>query len=438
MQFPRLRICRPGWLVPLAVAALLDAGCNRRPSSPAADQKPAEKIAPLAVTTVNPKRADLHRAVSQPGFLQAYEATPIFAKLEAYVGKWHYDIGAEVKEGQVLADLDIPEMDVELAQKKGLVRKAQATLSSAQAKVKAVEAGVLRADADLKRWKLEQTRQARMVRQGTLDQQSVDVVNAQVETARAALAEAQAEVARATADVDVAKKDIVVAQANRDYVATLLKYAKVRAPFAGRVTRRNVDTGNFVRPAKGPDEKPLFVVERNDRLRIVVSVPEVDAVWVHKGAPATIRIQALPGLTITGKVARTSWSLDQTARTLRAEIDLKNPAGKFRPHMYAYVTITGVRDHVWTLPASAVVTQGDVTQGYQSFCYRVEDGKVRRTPVEVGARAGDLVEVLKKQVAPKKPAKDAAWKDFTGKEVIVRGDADKLTDGQEVRISAAK
>jgi RND family efflux transporter MFP subunit len=395
-------------------------------------------MSPLAVATVKPKRADLRRPVSQPGFVLAFEETPVFAKLEAYVGKWNFDIGAEVKKGDVLADLYVPELKVELAQKEALVSKARATLQSAQAKVKAVQAAVLRARADLKRWGLEQTRQGRMVKKGTLDQQSLDVVTAQLESARAALAEAQAEVVKAEADEEVANKEVEVAQANRDYVSTLLDYAQVRAPFPGRVTRRNIDTGHFVRPAKGPDEKPLFVVARTDRMRVAVAVSEVDAVWVPKGAPATVRIQALQGREFPGKVARTSWSLDRTARTLRAEIDLENPGGMLRPNMYAYVTVTGVHPGVWTLPASAVVTRGDVTQGYQSYCYRVEGRKVRRTPVQVGARAGDVVEVLKKQTRPAAHGKPAVWDDFTGDEIIVRSDVDRLSDGQTVRVVEGK
>jgi multidrug efflux pump subunit AcrA (membrane-fusion protein) len=424
-----MRILAAGVLV-------LAAGCSRQSTGQSApDNKATEPTPVVKVATIQPQRGDLRRAVSQPGFILAYEETPVFAKLEAYVRKWNFDIGAEVNKGAVLAELYIPEMDVELAQKKALARKAHANLASAEAKVKAAQAGVLRAKANLKQWALEQARQNRLFKQGTLDQQSLDVVNAQWETALAAVAEAQAEADKAEADVDVAQNDIEVAEANRDYVATLLQYAKVRAPFAGRVTRRNVDTGHFVRPAKGVDEKPLFAVERTDLLRIAVAVPEADAVWVRRGATVIIRIPSLQDVEISGKVDRTSWALERTARTLRAEIDMKNPGGQLRPNTYAYVTITGVRAGVWTLPASAVATEGDVTQGYRSYCYLVKGGKVWRTLVQVGARAGELIEVLKIQPRTAEPGKAAAWHDVTGKEVIVRGDLGSLRDGQTVIVA---
>jgi Cu(I)/Ag(I) efflux system membrane fusion protein len=134
-------------------------------------------------------------------------------------------------------------------------------------------------------------------------------------------------------------------------------------------------------------------------------------------------------------VARTSYALDRTARTLVAEIDLPNPKDQLRPGMYVSASITAEHPDVWTLPASAVMTQGDVTQGYQSYCFLVVDGKVRRTPVQIGARGNDRVEVLKKQARPSKSDDEGAWEDFTGQEVIVQSDLSALSDGQPVTVA---
>src|SRR5262249_21966960 len=162
-----------------------------------------------------------------------------------------------------------------------------------------------------------------------------------------------------------------------------LAYTKLTAPYDGVVTRRHINTGDFVQPATGAKGEPLYVVERRDPVRVFVEVPEADAGWVGKGAQARVRVPVLQGPGLAGEVARTSYALDGTARTLVAEIDLPNPNDRLRPGMYASASITAEHPDALTLPAAAVLTQGDVTQGYQSFCFLVDDGKVRRTPVQL-------------------------------------------------------
>ena len=163
-------------------------------------------------------------------------------------------------------------------------------------------------------------------------------------------------------------------------------------------------------------------------MRIFVQVPESDVPWVQKGAAARIGVQALPGRTFTGPVSRISWSLDPTTRTLRAEIDLPNADGQLRPGMYAYATLSADLSGLLTLPRSAVVTEGDVLRGYKSHCYLVEDGKIQRLPIELGASDSERVAVLRKQSRP-----GGQWEPFTGKEKIVRGELSGLKDGQAVQ-----
>src|SRR5262249_12399031 len=119
-------------------------------------------------------------------------------------------------------------------------------------------------------------------------------------------------------------------------------------------------------------------------------------------------------------------------RTLRTQIDLPNDDGKLLPGMFVAVTIIAERKHVWALPATALVTEGAYT-----FCYRVENGKAVRTPVRVGLRADQLVEVLHKQLKPSTISEEGRWEEFTGEEVIVASDAASLTDGQAVTVSRA-
>jgi HlyD family secretion protein len=160
-------------------------------------------------------------------------------------------------------------------------------------------------------------------------------------------------------------------------------------------------------------------------------VPEVDAPWVQKGVEARVRVQVLPGRVFTGQVARTSWSVDPATRTLRAEIDLPNSGGLLRPGLYAYVTLSGDVTGRFTLPRSAVKTEGDVTRGYQSYCFQVEDGKVHRLPIELGAGDGTHVEALNKRARF-----DGPWEPFTGTEQIVQNNLSEIRDRQQVSIRA--
>jgi multidrug efflux pump subunit AcrA (membrane-fusion protein) len=431
-----------------AGAALLTTatGCTQSSkASPAPAAESAAEPAAVSVTLVQPQRTTLRRTVRQPGSIQAFERTPLFAKIPGYIEKWNVDIGDHVRQGDVLAELYVPEMVAELKQKEELVKQAReahevarARVASATAFVQEVEAGIQRATANQKRWQLEYNRIAKLTG-SVLDAQTKDETWNQLQAASAALKEAEAKVASAQAALKEAEAvrnktqvDIAVADADRARTAALLGYAKLPAPYAGVVTRRNVNTGDFVQPPSAGKGEPLYVVERRDLMRVLVDVPEADADWVTKGTKARIQIQVLRGPDLSGEVARTSYALDRTARTLTAEIDLPNPQDRLRPGMYVSASLIAEQPNVLTLPASAIVTQGDVLQGYQSFCFLVVDGKAWRTPIQMGARGGDRVEVLKKQSRPAKPGEEARWEDFTGQEQMVANNPASLTDGQAV------
>jgi RND family efflux transporter MFP subunit len=250
-----------------------------------------------------------------------------------------------------------------------------------------------------------------------------------VEETRLGYEAAQASLEKARADVAVAEAQMEVAGASRDYAQTMLRYTQVRAPFDGVVTRRNVNSGDFVQPAgTGSAGQPLFVVQQIDPVRVFLNVPGADAAWIRDGDPVNLRRQGAGGELLQGRVTRNARSLDPQARTLRTEIDLPNPQGQLLPGMYVQATITVQHPGAWTLPAGAVVTEGD-----QTFCYLLIDGKAVRTPLQVGLRGGDLVEVLKKQVKSPSPGAEGQWEDFTGEEAVIAGDPATLSDGQQVR-----
>jgi RND family efflux transporter MFP subunit len=376
---------------------------------------------------IQPLRKTVRRPIKRPGFnIEAYQSTALFAKISGYVGRWNksskgkpFDIGDRVSKGDVLVELAVPEMEVEVEVK-------DAAVAQARAEIKQALAAVERAEADHDYRKAQYDRLAQVGNTGVINKESVSEY-------RFALAAAKAALTKAGADVDVAKTRHKVAEKARDYAKTLLKYTKITAPFDGVITKRHINEEDFVQPPTSRKGEALFVVDQLDPVRVFVNIPEAEAVWVHDGDQAAIQTYDRRAGEFKGEVTRTARSLDPATRTLRTEIDLRNPGGKLLPGMYVDVTITPERRNVWTLPESAVVVTDD-----GAYCYRVEDGKAIRTPLLIGLTGSGLVEVLKKQVKPTKNSTQEAWQDITGEEHIVESGVSELQDGQAVRDVKAK
>jgi multidrug efflux pump subunit AcrA (membrane-fusion protein) len=372
------------------------------------------------VTIVRPQRKTVRRVFKRPGYnIAAYQSTALYAKISGYVRKWNFDIGDRVRKDEVMAELWIPELEVELQQKKAAVEQADAEIQQARA-------AVLRAKAEYDRTKSQSARMVRVGGRGVLDEENIEEARLGFEASKAGLAKAEA-------DVGVTKARFRVAEKAYDYVQTLLQYTKLRAPFDGVVTQRNINERDFVQPVVGKKGEALFVVEQVDPVRVFVDVPEVEAVWLRDGDTASIRSQSLPGQEFPGTVTRTSRTLNPSTRTLRAEIDLPNSTGTLLPGLYVDVTITIEHRDVWTLPASAVVTKED-----ESFCYRLESGTAIRTPLLLGLSGNGLIEVLKKQIRAAKQGEKKAWENFTGEEEIIEGDLASLKDGQPIEVTTGK
>jgi RND family efflux transporter MFP subunit len=400
----------------------LTAGCTRPAAEGSPPAKAAEKASaapPIVVRVVRPERKTLRHRIFQPGFnIEAFQVTPVFSRIAGYVESWHVDIGDKVDKGQVLAELYVPEMVADL-------RHKEAAILQAKAQVLQAKANVLNAQAMLERAKSQYERLAKLG-QGALDKENIEEARLGYQAAQAGRDKAQADVAMADAQVEMAI-------AKRDQSKALLDYAKLRAPFAGVVTQRNINTGDFAQPAglavKG---QPLFVISQIDPVRVFVNVPGADAPWITDGDPVTLQLQGAGGEVLRGKVTRNAGSLDPKSRTLRAEIDLPNPQGRLLPGMYVQATILVEHPNVWTLPASAVVPVGD-----QMLCYRVVDGKTIRTPLQIGLRSGDRVEVLKMQIRSGSLGAEGRWEDVSGQEEVVASDAATLQDGQPVHSTPA-
>ena len=343
----------------LAVAAAMLgslAGCH---SSSSADPQQAASstaaaTAPVRVTAARPVRKTLRLESVQPGQIEAFEQTPLFAKLPAYVEKLYVDIGDRVEADQLLVDLFLPELKDELRQKEAAevqaqaeielaaaaVRAAEAAVATAQANISLMEAGNIRAEADVARWQSQYARIRQLVAGGSLDRKLEDETRDSLKAAEAARGRGPREGGSGQGHVCAKPGRFGEGQGQRSRGPRPPRKRGSRPvaregpspvhanprPYAGVVTERNVNRGDFVQPASTMTAKPLLTVARTDIVRIFVDVPEMDSPWVEAGRTGYVSVQALPDRIVEGKVTRTSWVLGAN-RTLHTELDLPNPQG---------------------------------------------------------------------------------------------------------------
>lgn len=398
----------------LVLAATGGCGHSGAHAENAAAAKAAASIE--RVTAAKPKRKTLRMETTQPAWIEAFEKSPLYARVAGYVDKVHVDIGDSIKKDQPLVTLSVPELADEVAQKEALVAQAeaevkqaasnviasQAAAESAKARIAESQAGIGRAGGEYERSASEYDRMKKLAGNGSISDKLVDesqnqrraaeagrdAAEAAVESAQAVAKEAQAKVGKAEADRVAADAKLRVAQADLARAKTMFGYGQIKSPFDGVVTERSIDTGHFVQPAPSA-AKPLLVVARMDKVRVFLDVPELEAGFVNGGDAVTLRVQALAGKELHAPVTRTSWSLDNSNRSLRTEVDIANDKSELRPGMYASATILlDQRENVLALPVTAIVRDGA-----QAFCWCVEAGKLARHNIELGIRSGQEFEV---------------------------------------------
>jgi multidrug resistance efflux pump len=438
---------------------LLAAGCGHR-GSPAGGRAAADAAKAQAdpraegnktagIHVVRPQRRDMRMTVVQPGTVQAFEVTPVYSRISGYVDKYLHNIGDQVKAGEVLLEMWIPDVveahrqKVAAAQKakvqikvtEAALRAAESTLRTNEARVLSAKAGVKRAQATYTRWESEYKRLQELVTRRVLDEQVRDETYRQFQEAAAAREQAEAMVAesqadrdraaanldRARVDVEAARADLAVAEADERLAKVNVEYGRIKAPYPGVITQRNVSPGDYVQPggSNSADSHPLFVLEQTDPVRVFVGVPELASYFIHEGDTALIRFQAIPGATREGKVVRSGFSLNPTTRTLQAEIDIPNSDGHLHPGWYATVTISVERKQAWALPSNAIGFQGQ----QNSYVYLDVDGKPVHVPVIIGPSDDNFTEVLKKHSPG---ANTNEWPEFDGTERVFAGNLDVL------------
>jgi len=306
-------------------------------------------------------------AITQPAQVQPYEQAEILAKAAGFVARVYVDIGDRVEKDQLLAELWIPEMEQEkliavatvdeaaaaVQQMEAAVVAADSLVEAAKAKLHETQARVAQYQADVDFRRGEHDRIARLVGRQALNEALLDEKRSQLRSAESALAAAGAAVTSAEANVQVeaarskqasanlshAQARRKLAEANLKRTEVLMSYSLVRAPFAGLVTHRGVDTGDFVASAASNATEPMFTVCSVDRLRIIVDIPESQAPLVRLGQRATLVVDALKDKSFRGAVKRTAGVLDSRTRTLRVEAELDSPTEELRPGMFGSLTI---------------------------------------------------------------------------------------------------
>jgi RND family efflux transporter MFP subunit len=343
----RRQVLRRTQIAALVVVLLLGLGAGRTLLSRQANAKvlQAETVenAKQYVKVTRPKRGAAGQALSLPGTLQGYVQSPISARASGYLKRWTKDIGSKVAKGELLAEIDSPEIDQQLSQAVAARQQAASGLALARSTVE--------------RW--EGLRKKDVVSQQDLDEK------------RGALAQAQANVAAADANVQRLRE--------------LAAYKRVVAPFAGVIVRRNVDTGDLIDSAR-----PLFVLSQTDALRVYVNVPQAYANLVKPGQPVVVTQAELRQQTFKGSIARTAAAIDTSTRTMQVEVALSNAEGALLPGAYVQVTLPLAASASLVVPTNTLMFRAEGTM------VAVVDGqgRVSLRKVGVGRNYGAEFEVL--------------------------------------------
>jgi len=353
----------------VALPCLVFTGCKER--------QPESVSATASVVTAS--RAPLANTLTVAGEFVPYQEVELHAKVAGYIRQINVDIGDKVRQGQVLATLDVPEL--------------QAQVVGAQAGVRQTQAEIVRATNDVTRAKAnyvalhaaaERLQHASEARPGLVAQQELD--------------DAQAKDQAAAAQVDSAKSTLTamqqqlgVSQAQQQQVSTMANYSRITAPFSGVITWRYADTGALIQAGtSNAGSAPVVKIADVSTLRLRLPVPESLAAYVHDGDTATITIDALDR-TITGKVVRTTDALDPATRTMQAEVDVPNRDGTLTPGMYAEVTVNVKRaGDALVVPVQAVDRDGP-----QPVLMVVNpQNRVEKRIVKTGIATANRVEIL--------------------------------------------
>jgi RND family efflux transporter MFP subunit len=336
--------------------------------------KETEKMAIPTVAVIHPTQEGSSEDLVLPGAMQAYMESAIYARTNGYLKKWYHDIGSRVREGDILADIETPEVDQQLAQ-------ARADMKTAQA------------NANLS--KITATRYEELIKTDGVSKQEVD---------------------NAVGDYAAKEASLASAEANVRRLEELESFKHVYAPFSGVVTRRNVDVGNLINAGNGGASQQLFYLSQTDPLRVYVNVPEMYAASTRPGLGAYLELTQYPGRRFEGKVVRTADAIDPGTRTLLTEVAVPNRSGELLPGGYAQVHLEmNVNQVRLQVPINALLFRAE---GLRAVTVS-PDHKTHLQAIAVGRDYGTSLEVLN-------GLKPDDW--------IVVNPADSLAENEQVNV----
>jgi RND family efflux transporter MFP subunit len=369
------------WLLGLAVLpGLLGlgiySGVRTRSAADATLRQTTADASVLAVTVVSPTPSAATQEIRLPGTTQAFTDAPIFARTSGYVKGWYFDIGAHVKQGQLLAEIETPEVDQQLEQARADLETARANLRQAQ----------ITAD----RWRA-------LLESDSVSRQETD----QAVSALSAT--------KATVDSNVA---------NVRRLEQLQGFEKIYAPFEGVITARNVDIGVLINAGSNTSGRELFHMTAIHTLRVFVAVPEVYSRAARPGSTATLTLDEFPGRSFKGTLVRNANAIDLASRTLLVEVDVDNPRGELLPGAYVFVHLQLPKQVASVaVPANTLLFRAEGPQ-----VAVVRDGRAQLVPVTIGRDYGTTLEI----VAGLQPT-----------DQVIVAPSDSLVSGTRVRIAGA-
>jgi RND family efflux transporter MFP subunit len=326
---PRGKLILVFLLIAVVVAAVALFGYLPRKSQAEAANAAAEeeRTAIPTVTVAVVKRSPADAELSLPGNISAIVEASIYARAAGYVRKRYVDIGDKVQAGQLMAELETPELDQQVAQ-------ARAALSQARQQLTQSQASLVQFKAQRDLAKITADRFDSLVKRGAIARQDADTQDSTLQSDDALVNAADASVGAAT-------DNVTQSQANLDRILALQGYQNVRAPFSGVVTVRNIDAGSLI-SATGAGQgaanaSEMYRVAQTSTLRILIDVPQTEAPAIIIGMPADVLVNEFPGRIFAGKVTRTANALDPNSRTLPVQIEIPNADGKLYPGMYAQI-----------------------------------------------------------------------------------------------------
>lgn len=331
-----------------ALALMIYSGIHSRVAAESRLLKRTAETATPTVAVIFPKEGAPTQEIILPGNTQAFSDAPLYARTSGYLRHWYFDIGAHVKKGQLLAEIETPEVDQQL-------RQAQAEQDNAQ--------------ANLNIAKITAARWQDLVSTGSVSQQETD---------------------QAVSNLSAVKATAESSAANVRRLEELQSFEKIFAPFDGIITARNTDIGALIDAGASTQPKELFHIAAIRTLRVYVSIPEVYSRAARSGAPATLTLDEFPGQTFRGTLVRNANSIDVASRTLLVEVDVDNPTGQLLPGAYVFVHLKLPDEtHSVTIPSNTLIFR---KEGLQVGLVR--NGKAELVPVKIGRDYGNTVEIV--------------------------------------------